>query len=191
MAVDYAKKKPPKRKAAPKSRKRAAARPKKGAVRNQPSRSVSLPRVILTLLVVVGFAGGLTMLKKKSNAGETPLAIQQQQAQDALPELPKEEWSYIEELENKKVEVVVPERAESHPRLIQCASFRNQEDADSMRARIAFMGLEADVRATQGQTGMWYRVILGPIENQRAAQRIVHQLSRGGIHRCQIWNWTE
>lgn len=190
MAVDYAKKRPPKRKAAPKSRKRAAAKPKKGAVRNQPSRSVSWPRIVLTLLVVAGFVGGLTMLKKKSNAGQTPLATQQQKT-DTLPELPQEEWSYIEELENKEVEVVVPERAESHPRLIQCASFRNQEDADSMRAKIAFMGLEADVRATRGQTGMWYRVILGPIENQRAAQRIVHQLSRGGIHRCQIWNWTE
>lgn len=191
MAVDYAKKKPPKRRAAPKKRKAAAAKPKTGAVRNQRNRSVSLPRLLLTVLALVVFVGALVLIKNKSSQVPAKQSTQQQRSEEALPALPQEEWSYIEALENKEVEVVVPERAESRPRLIQCASFRNEGDAETMRAKIAFMGLEAQVRATQGQTSMWYRVILGPFENLREAQRTVHSLQRGGVNNCQIWNWTD
>jgi len=191
VAVDYAKKKPPKRRAAPKKRKAAAAKPKTGAVRNQRNRSVSLPRLLLTVLALVVFVGALVLIKNKSSQVPAKQSTQQQRSEEALPALPQEEWSYIEALENKEVEVVVPERAESRPRLIQCASFRNEGDAETMRAKIAFMGLEAQVRATQGQTSMWYRVILGPFENLREAQRTVHSLQRGGVNNCQIWNWTD
>lgn len=191
MAVDYAKKKPPKRRATPKKRKTPAAKPKTGAVRNQRDRSVSLPRLVLTILAVIAFVVALFMLKSKGNPEQVKKSAAQQRSEEALPALPEERWSYIEALENKEVEVIVPERAASRPRLIQCASFRNEADADAMRAKIAFMGLEAQVRATQGETGMWYRVILGPFENQRAAQSTTHKLQRGGVNNCQIWNWTD
>ncbi len=191
MAVDYAKKKPPKRRATPKKRRVAAAKPKTGAVRNQRDRTVSIPRLVVTAAALMVFVGVLFLLKTQDVVAPVEKSVQQQRNEEALPALPQEQWSYIEELENKKVDVVVPERAASRPRLIQCASFRNQNDADEMRAKIAFMGLEAQVRATAGEKGMWYRVILGPFENQRAAQSTAHKLQRGGIHNCQIWNWTD
>ncbi|WP_113907568.1 SPOR domain-containing protein [Aliidiomarina celeris] len=190
MAVDYAKKQAPKRKSAPKRKKAAAAKSRGGAVRVQTERAVSRRRFVLTLVLLVGFIALLVALKYRQ-AEETPVVTPQVQQEDPLPELPQERWRYPEELESKEVEVIVPERAESQPRLIQCASFRSAEDAESMRAQIAFLGLEAQVRATQGTSGMWYRVILGPFENQRAAQRTNHQLQRGGVYRCEIWNWTE
>ncbi|MCC5854757.1 MAG: SPOR domain-containing protein [Idiomarina sp.] len=112
-------------------------------------------------------------------------------AEDPLPEMPEERWRYIQELENKQVEVVVPERAEAHPRLMQCGSFRREAEADALRAQIAFIGLESQIRRTEGTQGMWYRVVLGPFENQRAAQRTNNQLQRAGVHGCQIWNWTD
>lgn len=191
MAVDYAKKKPPKRRAAAKKRHSPAAKPKTGAVRNQPNRKVSLPRLLMTVVAVVAFILALVLLKKQGSSVPVQQPVQQLRSEEALPAPPQEQWSYIEELENKEVEVVVPERAASRPRLVQCASFRNKNDAEQMRAKIAFMGLEAQVRATQGQSGMWYRVILGPFENQRVAQSTTHKLQRGGIHNCQIWNWTD
>nr|WP_256473844.1 SPOR domain-containing protein [Aliidiomarina quisquiliarum] len=150
-----------------------------------------MPRLILTATAVIVFVVVLVLLKKQGNSAPVHQQVKQPHTEEALPAPPQEQWSYIEELENKEVEVVVPERAASRPRLIQCASFRNESDADEMRAKIAFMGLEAQVRATQGQTGMWYRVILGPFENQRVAQATTHKLQRGGINNCQIWNWTD
>lgn len=189
MAVDYARKKPKKR--APAKRKpKSVAKPRVGAVRNQPAQRISKIRAIIILIVVAAFIKGLVYLRvsnQKHPAEQAETVI----TEDQLPELPEERWSYIKELESKEVEVVVPERAASRPRLIQCASFRNKADAESMRAQIAFIGLEAEIRATQGEKGMWYRVILGPYENQRAAQKTTHTLQRGGVHNCQIWNWTD
>jgi len=188
VAVDYAKKQPPKRKPAAKKRKSPAAKPRGGAKKNNVERP-SIGRVVLTLLLLVGFVSLLVWLKVKDNSAPVPAsgtAIEE----TPLPEMPKEEWSYIEELENKEVEVVVPERAESAPRVIQCGSFRTESDAEAMRAQIAFIGLEAQIRATEGSNGLWYRVVLGPFENQRVAQSTNHQLQRGGMHGCQIWNWT-
>ena len=191
MAVDYAKKQPPKRKSAPKRKKTPAPKPRGGAVRVTTERAVSRRRLAITIIVVVAFVALLVMLRQhQSRVPEAPRPERVQQ-EEPLPELPEERWRYHEELQTREVEVVVPERAASQPRLIQCASFRNEQDAESMRAQIAFLGLEAQVRATQGTSGMWYRVILGPFENQRAAQRTNHQLQRGGIYRCEIWNWTE
>lgn len=189
MAVDYANKKPPKRRASPKKRSAAATKKNAGAVRNQPGRRPSVPRLLLTAVVVIAFVAVLVLLKKKSTGSPRPQK-NTQGIEETLPAPPQERWSYIDELENKEVEVLVPERAVSRPRLIQCASFRAEADADAMRAKIAFMGLEAQVRATQGEKGMWYRVILGPFENQRVAQSTAHKLQRGGISNCQIWNWT-
>ncbi|HAS15760.1 MAG TPA: cell division protein FtsN, partial [Idiomarina abyssalis] len=54
-----------------------------------------------------------------------------------LPEKSAERWRYIEELESKEVEVDVPEREVGPPKLMQCGSFRQQADAERLRAQIA------------------------------------------------------
>lgn len=151
-----------------------------------------MPRVLVAIVILVAFVSLLVWLKMKNVAeqSQNTNSTSPQVNEEPLPEMPQEQWQYIDELENKQVEVEVPERAESHPRVIQCGSFRSQEDAEAMRAQIAFIGLEAQIRATEGTSGLWYRVVLGPFENQRAAQSTNHQLQRGGMHGCQIWNWT-
>src|SRR5690606_2303498 len=104
---------------------------------------------------------------------------------------PEERWQYIEELENQEVIVDVPEREVGPPKLMQCGSFRNINDAEEMRATIAMIGLEAQIRTTEGSNGVWHRVILGPYEGRLAAATDRHKLQRGNVRRCQIWNWNE
>ena len=58
-----------------------------------------------------------------------------------------------------------------------------------MKALIAFQGLTAQVRQTQGTKGTWYKVVLGPYDTKRAAERERHALQRAGINGCQIWYW--
>lgn len=147
--------------------------------------------VILALVLIGGFAYLLYQINGK---GEEKAAAQKldtsKQAIDQLPELPEERWQYIEELENKEVQVDVPELQAGPPKLMQCGSFRSQSDAESLRARIAMVGLESQVRASEGSNGRWYRVILGPYETKRAAERDRHKLQRSQVFGCAIWNWN-
>ncbi|TRW48319.1 cell division protein FtsN [Aliidiomarina halalkaliphila] len=196
MPVDYAKKgAPKKRKPAAKSRNSGGR--SGGAVRNRKGNGPQKPpikQVVITLLVVLAFGVGLWMLKNGEpevvvSAQDSPNAAPEREL-DPLPEKPEERWQYIRELENRTVEVDVPERQESRPRLMQCGSFRNFNDADTLRANIAMQGFESQVRESHGSNGRWFRVILGPFENLRAAQRVNNQLQRGGIYGCQIWLWN-
>lgn len=195
MAVDYADKGKPKRK----NTKRAGAPgPKRSGPgrggKKKPARPVGL---LVVALVIIGlFVGGLYWLKGKSSGPDSPVvftdnAKAQNVERDALPEAPREQWGYIEDLENHEVEVIIPERAESRRRLMQCGSFRSESDAQTLRARIAMAGYEAQVRSSESaQHGVWYRVILGPFDNLRAAQTVNNQLRRTSIHGCQIWYWN-
>ncbi|QDF73981.1 MULTISPECIES: SPOR domain-containing protein [Shewanella] len=109
---------------------------------------------------------------------------------NALPPKPKEEWTYQQELENKQVEVDIPENtAPTRPYQMQCGSFRKEAQANEMKAVIAFQGLEAQVRKVSGSNGTWYKVVLGPYERKRLAEKHRHILQRGGLNGCQIWFW--
>ncbi|RUO76677.1 SPOR domain-containing protein [Pseudidiomarina taiwanensis] len=190
--MDYAnrgrppQKKKPQKKRTSKSRAKAPARP-----------AVPWWLVILAIVLVVALVLGLRFISGKGEQqaqqpSAQPLPQQQTTAEDseALPEKPEERWQYIEELENFEVEVDVPERELGPPKLMQCGSFRREADAQTLKAQIAMVGLEAQVRATNGSNGLWYRVILGPYETKRDAERDRHKLQRAQVFGCQIWNWN-
>lgn len=190
MAVDYAKRGAPKKRT-PAPKKNA---PKRGAARKNTSRS-SQPRVpfkalFITVIVVGVFASFLWFLQSDKNTQLAEGVNVTAPVLEPLPEIPAERWQYIEELENRQVEVDVPEIAESQRRLMQCGSFRSFADAETLKARIAMAGFESQVRETHGSNGRWFRVILGPFENLRAAQRTNNQLQRTGVYGCQIWLWN-
>ncbi|MFB2726639.1 SPOR domain-containing protein [Shewanella mangrovisoli] len=120
---------------------------------------------------------------------EKPVVEAPKKDPNALPPKPKEEWTYLDELENKNVEVDIPDvvstRAPQQYQL-QCASFRQESQANQMKAVIAFQGLEAQVRQIEGTSGTWYKVILGPYERRRDAERKRHTLQNAGINGCQL-----
>ena len=72
---------------------------------------------------------------------------------------------------------------------MQCGSFRKQSQAEELKATIAFQGLESQVLESEGSKGIWFRVVLGPYESKRDAERDRHALRSARINRCQIWNW--
>ncbi len=106
--------------------------------------------------------------------------------EEQLPEKPQPKWEYESVLKTKEVEVDIPVAEKpTRPYQMQCGSFRSQADAESLKARIAFQGLNSQVR----HTGNWYRVILGPYQRKRLAERERHKLQRAKINGCQIWYW--
>lgn len=125
---------------------------------------------------------------------EPTVVASPQKDPNALPPKPKEEWTYLNELENKHVEVdlpnVVATRTPQQYQL-QCASFRQESQANQMKAVIAFQGLEAQIRQIEGTTGTWYKVLLGPYGSKRDAERKRHVLQNAGINGCQIFAITK
>ena len=106
--------------------------------------------------------------------------------EELLPEKPQPKWQYEESLSSKEVVVDIPEeKVNTRPYQMQCGSFRKKGDAESLKARIAFQGLNSTVK----KTGSWYRVILGPYDRKRVAEKERHKLQRARINGCQIWNW--
>lgn len=106
--------------------------------------------------------------------------------EEVLPEKPQPKWDYVDTLKTKEVVVDIPKEIKSSvPYQMQCGSFRNKDDAESLKANIAFQGLESTVK----KTGSWYRVILGPYERKRLAEKQRHKLQRAKINGCQIWLW--
>jgi cell division protein FtsN len=65
---------------------------------------------------------------------------------------------------------------------LQAGAFQSPADADNLKARLAFMGLEATVEPTNlPDKGVWYRVRLGPYAKIEDINRIRTQLAQNGI----------
>lgn len=156
-----------------------------------PKAPVPWLRIIVTLALIIAFAYFLWSIR--NSAEEQPEVLQEpeKEQQEALPAPPEEEWEFVETLPQQTVEVELPEEVDSDIRwLMQCGSFRSADQAEQMRAKIAFQGLESQIRPSDGKNGRWYRVILGPYDRKRAAERDRHAIQKTGITTCQVWNWN-
>ena len=91
-----------------------------------------------------------------------------------------------------EMEVVVPEQELSRevPALtedgvgsyiLQVASFRNADDAEQMKARLALLGNVASIQVVTVNEATWHRVRIGPVEGARRADEIRRSLQDNGI----------
>src|SRR5689334_3206357 len=65
---------------------------------------------------------------------------------------------------------------------LQAGSFPNPADADNLKARLALMGIEANVEpANLAGKGVWYRVRLGPFTRVDEINRVRQQLTQNGV----------
>lgn len=169
---------------------------KRGSKGNQPKRFPYL-LLIITLAGLAGFGYLLWLLNSTDESVTAPvliektLAIPVKKDPNALPPVPEEKWTYLEELKNKEVEVDLPAASTKpkRPYQMQCGSFRKESQANQLKATIAFQGLEAQVRKVKGSSGVWYKVVLGPYDMKRDAERHKHVLQKSGTNGCQIWFW--
>ena len=149
---------------------------------------------LMTLALIIGAGYFLWSIKDVQPAAEQintkPKSSTKNSANSTtLPELPKVKWTYVDQLKTKEVEVGEYEVKEGGPYQMQCGSFRTKAQADTLKATIAFTGIESEVRQAKGTSGIWYKVILGPYNSKRNAEEDKHKLSRNKINYCQIWSW--
>ncbi|WDE11180.1 SPOR domain-containing protein [Thalassomonas haliotis] len=145
-----------------------------------------------TLIAIAMFGYFLWSIKDNQPAPihtGTPQSPAKKPSTKSLPAPPKEKWKYMEELKNKEVEVGEYEVKTRGPYQMQCGSFRTQKQAEVLKANIAFTGIEAQIRQVKGSSGTWHKVILGPYERKRLAEKDKHKLKNNNINGCQIWLW--
>lgn len=77
--------------------------------------------------------------------------------------------------DNKKIAVY-------EPQILQAGSFSSVNDAEKLKARLALLGLEANIQtATIPDKGVWYRVRLGPYKNPDDMNRASSFLKQNGV----------
>jgi cell division protein FtsN len=65
--------------------------------------------------------------------------------------------------------------------LLQVGSFREAADADQMKARLALLGIVAQVQAVTVNGATWHRVRVGPVSGARQADDMRSRLDDNGI----------
>lgn len=65
---------------------------------------------------------------------------------------------------------------------LQAGSFSNAEDADKLKAKLAMLGMEANVQvATIPEKGVWHRVRLGPYKGEEEMKVARATLKQNGV----------
>lgn len=68
------------------------------------------------------------------------------------------------------------------PHLLQAGSFQSADDAEKLKAKLALLGVEANVQsATIPDKGVWYRVRLGPYKTAEELDRVHSFLQKNGV----------
>ncbi|MDR2508465.1 MAG: SPOR domain-containing protein [Candidatus Accumulibacter sp.] len=69
----------------------------------------------------------------------------------------------------------------SEPIFLQTGSFQTSGDADSQKARLAMMGIEASIQQVMLQDKVWYRVRVGPLNKSDDIASVRSSLAKQGI----------
>jgi cell division septation protein DedD len=112
----------------------------------------------------------------------------EQVATDA-PAAPSVTFEFPDILKDREIQVdTSPYQTESSkpsdtPRSykVQAASFRDRGEADELRANLLLSNLPATVVVSDGDTGRWFRVTLGPFDRRVDANRALTKLRERGI----------
>jgi len=104
-----------------------------------------------------------------------------------------EKYDFYEMLPN--FEVVVPEKDKDVKRdlpaaarierpgvyVLQAGSYRNEADANRVRAQLALQGVEAKVQRVAVDSDVWHRVRIGPINNLDELNKVRKQLHAADV----------
>lgn len=72
--------------------------------------------------------------------------------------------------------------ATGEPRFLQAGAFSNADDAEKLKARLAFLGMQASIQvAAIPNKGVWHRVRLGPYKNAEELSSAQSLLKQNGV----------
>ena len=76
----------------------------------------------------------------------------------------------------------LPQSGDRGPYILQIGSFRRHDEADNLKARLALLGIEAEIQTVVVREGdRWYRVRVGPYDSLRDLSQVRNRLNRNNI----------
>jgi len=164
--------------------------------------------ILIGMIIGVSIAAGIAWYMMKSPTPflqKAPLADKLPVAADskspvAKPENPgvsdKPRFEFYKVLTDKQDRAIVasPKPADKamaadrkaitayEPHLLQAGSFQNADDAEKLKAKLALLGVEANVQSANiPEKGVWYRVRLGPYKTSEEENRARNFLKQNGV----------
>lgn len=125
-----------------------------------------------------------------SKPGSEDKATAKQETKEQQPQAPQFDFYTI----LPKKETVVPdheiktrtreERVGKNKKasyVIQAGSSRDPKDADTLRAKLALMGIESKIQKAKVESVIWYRVKIGPYTQMGSVNTIMSRLQKNGM----------
>ena len=144
----------------------------------------------------VAFSGWMPKVPEGAQPRPEPAVVDKADdfSQDIATEAPewKPEYEFYSVLPEMEVVIPVEElqqrtrRSEASatkrgPYLLQVASFQSFADAERTKARLALLGIIAQVQSVNVNGQDWHRVRVGPYDSSRETERIQRQLLDNGF----------
>ena len=177
----------------------------------KPSGNKMLAGILAGMVIGVSMAAGLAwylmkspspFLQQNPQEGKPPAAIEKPSTKEAAPLKArppaadsaivngKPRFEFYNVLTNKHDGAInAPTKsadsakpASEAAQILQVGSFSNVDDADKLKAKLAMLGVEANVQtAAIPDKGVWYRVCLGPYKNAEALNKARDFLKQNGV----------
>jgi cell division protein FtsN len=146
--------------------------------------------LLLMLGAFVAFVLFLDQELANTSSGKTP-----QPEESAAPNKPIIDFYSI--LPERELEISIPEEdraAIENPSInkqvvgksiLQVGSFQSAGEADSLKAQLAFLGLEASIKSALVKDATWHRVQIGPFASETGLSRAKNLLIENKIEYMQ------
>lgn len=163
--------------------------------RKSKSSSILPAWIWLTLGILIGL--GIAMFTRFSGRYTDEAQIKNEKHQHELQnfeERVKRKFDFYTLL--PELEIVIPEE-ESRPIqkkapakkttthqggfLLQAGSFQKLNEADSLKARLALLGIEANIQSVDVNNTTWHRVRIGPSNDRKALEELRNRLRKNHI----------
>jgi len=121
-------------------------------------------------------SGGANQSERVSSGSENKPTI------DFYSVLPQREVEIpISEEDREAIENPTINKEAVDKSILQVGSFQSADEADSLKAQLAFLGLEASVKAAVVNNETWHRVQLGPFASETSLSRAKNLLIENDI----------
>lgn len=161
--------------------------------RRLPGWIILLIGVLFGLIIAVfGYVNG--WVPKPQHKGDKPIAQTSQTEQTTTVEdksedlkiEPKKGYDFYETLQGMEVIIDEKELKQAENRtpnnyILQLGAFRTLNDAEALKAKVAFIGLTAKIHSVDVKQTKWYRVRLGPYKGGRKAEEVKKNLDKNGF----------
>jgi cell division protein FtsN len=144
-------------------------------------------------VALIGYING--WVPKPDNPNSKPIAqtsktISQSKIEDNSAELEtksKQDFDFYETLQDMEVVIDEEELQQTQARIpvnyiLQLGSFKKLEDAEALKAQVAFVGLSAMIQTVTVNQTRWHRVRIGPYKSGRKADVDKRNLEKNGFN---------